>query len=130
MAFGTLKADTLTHSTAGSLDTNYVVEGSAKVRSRIDTYTPTSTPSFNVSSLTDNGTGDATVNFTNGFDGTDSYHPSGFTASSNFIANQVTRAIAAATAYPASSIRVYSMNDAGNPADTYSGSLTIHGDLA
>ncbi|BCV06953.1 MAG: hypothetical protein CM15mV148_070 [uncultured marine virus] len=30
MAFGTLKADTLTHSTAGSLATNYVVEGSAK----------------------------------------------------------------------------------------------------
>ena len=29
-SFGTLKADTLTHSTAGSLDTNYVVNGSAK----------------------------------------------------------------------------------------------------
>ena len=26
MAFGTLKADTLTHSTAGSLATNFVVE--------------------------------------------------------------------------------------------------------
>ena len=30
-SFGTLKADTLTHSTAGSLATNYVVNGSAKV---------------------------------------------------------------------------------------------------
>ena len=30
MAFGTLKADTLTHSTAGSLATNFVVNGSAK----------------------------------------------------------------------------------------------------
>ena len=29
-SFGTLKADTLTHSTAGSLATNYVVNGSAK----------------------------------------------------------------------------------------------------
>ena len=27
-SFGTLKADTLTHSTAGSVDTNYVVNGS------------------------------------------------------------------------------------------------------
>ena len=31
MAFGTLKADTLTHSTAGSLATNFVVNGSAKL---------------------------------------------------------------------------------------------------
>ena len=29
-SFGTLKADTLTHSTAGSLATNFVVEGSGK----------------------------------------------------------------------------------------------------
>ncbi len=29
-SFGTLKADTLTHSTAGSLATNYVVNGAAK----------------------------------------------------------------------------------------------------
>ena len=29
-SFGTLKADTLTHSTAGSLATNFVVNGSAK----------------------------------------------------------------------------------------------------
>ena len=31
MAFGEIKADTLTHSTAGSVDTNYVVNGSTKV---------------------------------------------------------------------------------------------------
>ena len=31
MAFGTLKADTLTHSTAGSLATNFVVHGSNKM---------------------------------------------------------------------------------------------------
>lgn len=129
-SFGTLKADTLTHSTAGSVDTTYVVDGSAKVLSRIDTYTPTSSPSLNVSSLTDNGTGDATVTFTNAFSGTNVQHPSGFTASSNFIANQITRAVVASTAYPAANIRVYSMNDTGNPQDTYSGSLTIHGELA
>jgi hypothetical protein len=31
MALGKIKADTLEHSTAGSLDTQYVVNGSAKV---------------------------------------------------------------------------------------------------
>ena len=31
MALGKIKADTLEHSTAGSLDTKFVVKGSAKV---------------------------------------------------------------------------------------------------
>ena len=35
MAFGIIKADTLTHSTAGSVTTDNVVEGSAKGRVRI-----------------------------------------------------------------------------------------------
>ena len=56
MAFGTLKADTLTHSTAGSLATNYVVDGSAKAH-----YTTASGASpvisLNISSVTDSGTG-------------------------------------------------------------------------
>jgi|11_taG_2_1085331.scaffolds.fasta_scaffold25110_2 hypothetical protein len=58
MAFGTLKADTLTHSTAGSLATNYVVNGSSK--HWLD-YKGTSTnairDSLNCSSVTDSGTG-------------------------------------------------------------------------
>lgn len=64
MAFGTLKADTLTHSTAGSLDTNYVVNGSAKV---VVNYSGTGTTfrnSFNTSSATDNGSGDYTASIT------------------------------------------------------------------
>ena len=65
MAFGTLKVDTLTHSTAGSLATNYVVEGSAKAWSRVDPNTISD--SFNVSSLTDAGTGLFEDNFTNTF---------------------------------------------------------------
>ena len=55
-SFGTLKADTLTHSTAGSLATNFVVEGSAKAH-----YTTASGASpiisLNISSVTDSGTG-------------------------------------------------------------------------
>jgi len=65
MAFGTLKADTLTHSTAGSLDTNYVVNGSAKAWMNLDgESTAALRSSFNLTSITDNGTGDYTATLT------------------------------------------------------------------
>ena len=65
-SFGTLKADTLTHSTAGSLATNFVVSGTAKAW--FDAYTfATPDDSFNVSSVTDNTTGQCTANFTSNF---------------------------------------------------------------
>ena len=59
MAFGIIKADTLTHSTAGSLATNFVVEGSAKAWCNLNgTGTAAIRDSFNTTSITDNGTGD------------------------------------------------------------------------
>ena len=63
-SFGTLKADTLTHSTAGSLATNYVVNGSAKgwVHGASDASI---NGSFVFSSGVDNGTGDYSYNLTN-----------------------------------------------------------------
>ena len=61
---GKIVADTLEHSTAGSIATNYVVEGSAKAHLN---YKGTSTNSirgsFNVSSVTENNAGDYTTNF-------------------------------------------------------------------
>jgi len=64
---GKIVADTLEHSTAGSIATNYVVEGSAKVWTTFNgqSATITTTDSFNESSLTDTGTGRYAVNFTN-----------------------------------------------------------------
>ena len=63
---GKIVADTLEHSTAGSIATNYVVNGSAKAW--ID-YKGTDTnavqASFNISSVTDNGTGDYTIILSN-----------------------------------------------------------------
>ena len=63
---GTIIADTLTHSTAGSVTTDYVVNGSAKAW--ID-YKGTATnavqDSLNISSVTDNGTGDYTIILSN-----------------------------------------------------------------
>ena len=64
-SFGTLKADTLTHSTAGSLDTNYVVNGSAKAFIRANQASTSEGQSFNVSSSTDHGTGDYSHTLTN-----------------------------------------------------------------
>jgi hypothetical protein len=68
MAFGTLKADTLTHSTAGSLTTDYVVNGSAKAWNNTNNTGTTINDSFNIASLTDTGTGIQTHNVTNAFD--------------------------------------------------------------
>ena len=56
---GKIIADTLEHSTAGSLTTDYVVNGSAKQWVNFDGEESSLSPrnSLNVSSLTDEGTG-------------------------------------------------------------------------
>jgi len=60
---GTIIADTLTHSTAGSVTTDYVVNGSAKMWCLWNqTGTVSIRDSFNAASLTDNGTGKGQVN--------------------------------------------------------------------
>tara|TARA_R100000951_G_scaffold104873_1_gene98299 strand:+ start:322 stop:702 length:381 start_codon:yes stop_codon:yes gene_type:complete len=65
MALGKIKADTLEHSTAGSLDTSYVVNGSAKAWNTV--ISMASTNSLNVSSVTDVSAGQSEDNFTNSF---------------------------------------------------------------
>jgi len=61
---GKIIADTLEHSTAGSLTTDYVVNGSAKAWLNWNTVTSHSTrDSLNVSSITDGGTGVTTITF-------------------------------------------------------------------
>ena len=66
MALGKIKADTLEHSTAGSLDTSYVVNGSAKAWVNFDgTNTISIRDSFSVSSIDDDGTGLYSYNLSN-----------------------------------------------------------------
>ena len=80
MALGKIKADTLEHSTAGSLDTSYVVNGSSKAWVRITgTGSPyASAKSFNTSSVTDNATGDVTQTLTSAMsDALSNVHASG-----------------------------------------------------
>ena len=61
---GTIAADTLTHSTAGSIATNYVVDGSAKAWVNFNgTGTIAILSSLNTASLTDRGTGEYTANY-------------------------------------------------------------------
>ena len=64
---GTIVADTLTHSTAGSIATNYVVEGSAKHLVHYDQSVPVVSNSLNNSSVTDSSTGHFTCNYTSSF---------------------------------------------------------------
>ena len=69
---GKIVADTLEHSTAGSIATNYVVEGSAKAWVNFNgTGTIASRDSLNLSSLTDNGTGIYGLGFSAAFDAGD-----------------------------------------------------------
>jgi hypothetical protein len=64
---GTIVADDIQHSTAGSVGTEYVVNGSAKAWHSIDgdAGTPVFFDSFNCASITDTATGKPQVNFTN-----------------------------------------------------------------
>jgi len=64
MALGKIKADTLEHSTAGSLDTQFVVSGTPKGFCHFNQATPAIINSLNASSLTDSAAGVGSVNWT------------------------------------------------------------------
>ena len=72
MANGTIAFDTLQTSgqitgTAKSLDTDFVVSGSAKARVLYDQSNNTNKGSLNIGSITDTSTGLFTLNFSNNF---------------------------------------------------------------
>ena len=130
MALGKIKADTLEHSTAGSLDTQYVVNGSAKAYSLWDMADLSGTggttgidTSFNVSSMDDDGTGDFGINFTNSF------------SSVNYTATSATssgarRVLTRSGTVTASAMDGLTRNDSNANSDAAGCSVTIHGDLA
>lgn len=62
---GTITADTLTHSTAGSVTTNNLVKGTKQWCRWNQTGTAAISESFNTSSLTDLGTGLGRLTYTN-----------------------------------------------------------------
>ena len=65
---GKIIADTLEHSTAGSVDTSYVVNGSAKVTGNLQSSASSNAAvSLNISSVTDGSAGLNTIAVTNAF---------------------------------------------------------------
>lgn len=98
---GKIVADTLEHSTAGSVDTQYVVNGSAKAWINFNgTGTIASRDSFNVGSISDEGTGKYDINLTSSMNNDDycvtcgagrdstTYHSAGFQPPSNLTTSQ------------------------------------------
>ena len=127
MANGTIAFDTLSTSgqitgTAKSVDTDYVVNGSAKVWvNYLTASTFVNNDSFNLASITDEGTGQALHNFTN-------------IMSSTFYAyigmsNEFT-AGGSLTNKTTSTCRQHSYNSSAAAADTTENNTEILGDLA
>jgi len=122
---GKIVADTLEHSTAGSIATNYVVEGSAKAWCSFDgtAATPSFNDSFNGSSVTDGGTGDQTMNLTNAM--TDANYPA------SFLGNARSQFGTPTGSHPsASGCQIRSTNTSDANADNSFVQIVIHGDLA
>ena len=128
---GKIVADTLENSTAGSIATNYVVEGSAKAWHQFNgTGTVTTLDSFNISSLTDNAAGNYTSLFVNSMSN-QYYSPSGSCVGSSvsnfwsyFTSNGSNADIAT------SSIRFQLVHYTASSNDQNRVNVSIHGDLA
>jgi len=79
---GKIIADQIEHSTAGSLDTQYVVQGSAKAWVNFSMAGTTARDSLNLSSLTDTTTGKFNIAMSSAFTDAD-YTPVGYTSGYN-----------------------------------------------
>jgi hypothetical protein len=136
MANGTIAFDTLQTSgqidgTARSIDTDYLLNGSAKAWVNFTGVTTTaSRDSFNISGLTDEATARTTVSYTNNMGNTNytgSYFQSGSTAqAADSFNNNYTGAFSARTAGNCS-VMSHSGSSAADVADN---DLLIFGELA
>jgi hypothetical protein len=128
---GKLIADQIEHSTAGSLDTSYVVNGSAKAWTNfVGTGTAAINRSSNSSGLTDNGTGDYTVSFTTSLvDANFSFAMAANQTSTG--TGMVTGDSGHQTTLTAGSIRwSFTGSSSNTVTDVATGSVMVHGDLA
>ena len=124
MALGKIKADTLEHSTAGSLDTSYVVNGSAKSWVNLNgTGTIATRDSLNVGSIVDDGTGFYVINTSSALANDDYSVTSGAEISASFTASK-TR-VSSTSQY-----KIDTHNAAGSWQDAVAVFGTAHGDLA
>ena len=127
MALGKIKADTLEHSTAGSLDTSYVVNGSAKTYVRFELVgTVSILGSLNISSVEDVATGAGRPNHTSNMSAAD-YALVGGTALNG---NHAFSEHAAGALNITSRHRVTSRNESATLIDADMLCTTLFGDLA
>lgn len=127
---GTIIADTLTHSTAGSIATNYVVEGSAKAWVNFNgTGTVAVRDNFNVSSVTDGATGRYQATFTSSMADINfsASGTAGSSTNSGVDNGAVTLRIRAATYLDTFTRNVQS---SGTTTDYDTVNYVVHGDLA
>ena len=126
MAYGKIVADQIQHSSEGTVGTQYVVSGSAKVLEKHDESHNVDN-SMNVSSLTDNGSGDTTVNYTSSTANIHQYVVAG--AGNDSTQNRLIQNIATQT-HTTSSHRYKVSNSAFTATDTAVNNSVVHGDLA
>ena len=125
MALGKIKADTLEHSTAGTVDTQFVVNGSAKAWVHINMSTAANVDSFNISSITDDGAGTFDATYTTA------------QATANYVIctagddNGGSNAdVVSIIGAPTNQAQLGTWRSAQGRADTTKACASIHGDLA
>jgi len=129
MALGKIKADTLEHSTAGSLDTQYVVKGSAKHWVRINQASSNALgDTFNNSSFTDVGTGNTKFTRTSSF-ANDDYAPFMSTEVQASYTNVSNSTLSGATQLSTSFMSGYHVEN-GSAQDTAMLNMVAFGELA
>ena len=132
---GKIIADQIEHSTAGSLDTQYVVNGSAKAHWLFEqANSNTLTVSLNVSGVVDNGTGDMTASYISAFSGAKLYSTSCAIAWQNDNVGSNLRInsslLRATTSLRWQSLYVSATNGGGTVEDEDENSWQLMGDLA
>ena len=123
---GKIVADTLEHSTAGSVDTQYVVNGSAKAWAKVtqDT-THTVNSSFNIASIVDGGTGETDLLFTSNMS------DANFAVGKAEYESNNRRSIVETPSTSQSTIQTFQVSTNSSAADATNGvAQTIMGDLA
>ena len=127
---GKIIADTLEHSTAGSLTTDFVVNGSSKAWGNLNgTGTIAIRDSFSVSSADDNGTGNYDFNYSNAM-GNANYSAHVTVAETAAYDNYVNRA-PVLDGVSTSDVRFGSCDNNGTTSrDVEILNVAVHGDLA
>jgi len=129
MANGKIKADTLEHSTAGSLDTSYVVNGSAKAWVNLNgTGTIATRDSLNISGIVDGGTGLYDVSVTSAISNND--YAALSSGSYDDSASSSISGCFSCRSLTTSSLRITGAGTTNNVLDMLTVTMAIHGDLA